>query len=44
MGKFFSGNGKGDKILKGVKIALKHFVFDFEDPVKDKEPEFQSST
>lgn len=44
MGKFLSGNAKCDKILKGVKVALKHFVFDFEDPVKDKEPEFQSSS
>ncbi len=40
----FNGSGKehGLKILKGLKIVLKHFVLDFDDPVKDKEPNFQS--
>jgi len=30
-----------EKICKNLRVALKHLVFDFEDPIKDKEPDFQ---
>jgi len=30
-----------EKVFKNLRVALKHLVFDFEDPIKDKEPDFQ---
>ena len=28
----------GSKILRGIKVAFKHFVLDFEDPQNRKQP------
>jgi len=41
VGRYWQGSDNGSKILKGLKVALRHFVLDFEDPAKDKEPEFR---
>jgi len=30
-----------EKIFKNLSVALKHLVFDFEDPIKDKESDFR---
>lgn len=30
-----------DKIFNGLKVALKHLVFDFDEPIKDKETDSQ---
>lgn len=37
----WSETATSSRILKGLKVALKHFVLDFEEPVKDKEPGFK---